>query len=84
MGALRRPDRPFPVTCVLAVVLLPAAISRRLGPSECAGPRPLPAKINPVALGERLNANSIVSAISTLLLIGHDWRVAESIDVNNP
>lgn len=64
MGALRRPDRPIPVTCVLAVVLLPAAISQRFGPSECAGPRSVPAQTNLVALGERLNANSILSAIS--------------------
>jgi hypothetical protein len=65
------------------VALLPAAISRRFGPSECAGARPLPAKINSVALDGRLNANSITSAISTLLFIGHDRRVAKPADVNN-
>ena len=63
MGGLRRPNRPFPVACVLAVDLLPAAISQQFGPIECAGPRPVPAEINLVALGERLNANSILSAI---------------------
>src|SRR5579863_3706827 len=67
-GGQRRPDRPFPVPCVLAVVLPTAAISQQFGPSECAGPRPLPAKIDLVALGERLNANAIVSAIPTLLI----------------
>jgi hypothetical protein len=68
----------------LAVVLLPAAISRQFDPSECAGPRPLPARTNSVALGGRLNANSIASAISILLIIGHDWRVAKPADVNKP
>jgi hypothetical protein len=43
----------------------------------------LPAKINSVALGGRLNASSIASAISTLLFIGHDRRVAKPVDVNN-
>jgi hypothetical protein len=43
----------------------------------------LPARTNSVALGGRLNANSIVSAISTLLFIGHDRRAAKPADVNN-
>jgi hypothetical protein len=68
----------------LAVVLPLAAISRRFGPNECAGLRPLPAKINSVALGGRLKANSIASAVSTLLIVGHDRRVAKAADVNNP
>jgi len=61
-GGQRRPDRPFPVTCVLAAISPAAAISQLFGPTECAGPRLLPAKTNLVVLGERLNANSIVSA----------------------
>jgi hypothetical protein len=81
MGGLRRSDRPFPVACVLAVVLLPAAISRQFGPSECAGPRPFPANL--VASGERLNANTIVSAIPTYLIISRDWHVAKTVDANN-
>ena len=81
MGGLRRPNRLFPVACVLAVVLPPAVFSQQFGPSECAGPRRLPAKINLVALGERLNANSIVSAISTPAAIGYHRRVAKSVDV---
>ena len=75
MGGLRRPNRPFPVACVLAVDLLPAAISQQFGPSECAGSRPVPAETNLVALGERLNANSILSAIQREF-IGYDWRIA--------
>ncbi len=82
MGGLRQSDRPFPVTCVLAVDFLPAAISQQFSPSECAGPRPVPAETNLVALGERLDANSILSAIQ------HDCyrpRLArrKSIDVND-
>lgn len=84
MGGLRRPDRPFPVTCVLAVVLLAAAISQRFVPSECAGPRPVPAETNLVALGERLNANSILSAISTRPFMATIWRVERSIDLCVP
>jgi hypothetical protein len=64
-GGQRRPDRPFPVTCVLAAHLPAAANSQQFGSTECAGPRPISAKTNPAALGERLNASTTVSGHPT-------------------
>ena len=81
MGGLRWPDRPFPVTCVLAEVSVCAAISQRFDPSECAGPRPMPAETNLVALGERLNANTIMFGNpGTTYLALANWRAAKSLD----
>jgi len=53
--------RPFQVICVLAAVLLTAAISLKFGPAERAGPRPIPDKPFLRPLGERLNANTIIA-----------------------
>jgi len=65
----------------LAAVLLTAAISQQFGPIERAGSRPVPAKTNLVALGERLNANTIVRGNpSTTYLALANWRAAKSLD----
>ena len=56
-GGWRRPVRPFQVSCVVAVGLPTAAISRKFAATECAGPR-LSAGSLLAALGERLNAKT--------------------------
>jgi len=87
-GCWRRPARPFQVNCVLAAGSPSAAISQKFGPTERAGPRPLPGEVNLVAPGERLNANSMVprnpSSVSLNVTCGHraigddpNWRAVE-------
>jgi hypothetical protein len=76
-GGLPRPNRPFQVLCVWAVVLLVAAVSLQFGPYERAGVRSMPDKRNLSTLGERLNTNTI-SIISgnpngTYLTIAYDF-----------
>jgi len=58
-GGLPRPNRPFQVLCVWAVVLLVAAVSLQFGPYERAGVRPMPDKPSLGTLGGRLNTNTI-------------------------
>jgi hypothetical protein len=58
-GGLPRPDWPFQVLCVGAVVLLVAAVSLQFGPYERAGVRSTPDKPSLGTLGERPNTNTI-------------------------
>jgi len=84
-GGPRRPLRPVQVICVLAAVLPTAANSQQFGPIGRAGSRPVPAKTYLVALGERLNANTIVSnSPSTVYLALAHRRVAKNLDAFQP
>jgi len=75
-GGVRRPQRPIQVLCVLAAVVLTAAMSLQFGFTERAGARPIPDKPNLGSLGERLNANTIAiiagNPNATYLTIAYD------------
>jgi len=73
---LRPRHRPSQVLCVLAVVVLTAALSLQVGFTGRAGARPIPDKPNLGTLGERLNANTIAIVAgnpnATYLSIAYD------------